>query len=77
LSFFMDLPMDLTYEIAKYLSVYDLQNFIRLSKRFRAVFLRRSASTVWRQCIANSPDLPPCPPDMTEPQYVSFMVAEV
>ncbi|KAF9480719.1 hypothetical protein BDN70DRAFT_598560 [Pholiota conissans] len=73
LHLFMDLPLDLTYEIAKYLGPFDLLTFVRLNKRFRTVFLRRPATTVWRQCIANA-SLPPCPTDMTEPQYVSFML---
>ncbi|KAF9476987.1 hypothetical protein BDN70DRAFT_134873 [Pholiota conissans] len=72
LHLFMDLPLDLTYEIAKYLGPFDLNTFVNLNKRFRAVFLRRPSVTIWRQCIANG-GLPPCPTDMTEPQHADWM----
>ncbi|KAF8969573.1 hypothetical protein BDZ97DRAFT_207623 [Flammula alnicola] len=73
---FVDLPLDLIFETAKYLHPKDLLAFSRLSQRFRAIFMTRSASFVWREAISNIATLAKCPRDLTEPQYASFVFDE-
>jgi len=51
---FMDLPMDLVFETAMYLTPRDILVLSRLSKQFRSMFASRSAIFVWPLFFATS-----------------------
>ncbi|KAI1794636.1 hypothetical protein LXA43DRAFT_995909 [Ganoderma leucocontextum] len=68
-----DMPLDVLYEVFPYLHPYDLLHLARTTKAFRALLMSRSAITLWRQSIATVPDLPECPPDLTEPAYTNLL----
>ncbi|KAG9128587.1 hypothetical protein FRC07_000020 [Ceratobasidium sp. 392] len=70
---FMKLPMDIFAQISELLSPADLVILARCNKFFRNLLLQRSAVQIWRRVEANVPDLPPCPPDMCEPQYAALV----
>ncbi|KAG9128583.1 hypothetical protein FRC07_000016 [Ceratobasidium sp. 392] len=72
----MKLPLETFTEIAYLLNPGDLLSLARSSKFFRDVLLRRSVVQVW-QCAENRvPGLPPCPPDMCEPQYAALLFSK-
>ncbi|KAF8186280.1 hypothetical protein BJ912DRAFT_468674 [Pholiota molesta] len=70
---FVNLPLDIIYETVAYLEPLDLLTLARLSKEFRALFMSRSSLFIWRRVLGEVPDLPPCPQDLSEPQYASLM----
>lgn len=86
---FVDLPLDIIYEVSillfqlymtltalkvvSYLNPLELLTLGRLTKEFRALFMSRSSVAIWRRVLRHVSGLPPCPRDLTEPQYASFM----
>jgi hypothetical protein len=50
----------------------DLLHVARTTKGFRCLLMHRSAVAVWRAALANVPDFPPCPPDLSEPAYANL-----
>lgn len=56
-----------------YLEPLDMLTLARLSKDFRALFMSRSSLSIWRRVLKDTPDLPLCPQDLSEPQYASLM----
>ncbi|KAF8601656.1 hypothetical protein BDV93DRAFT_495506 [Ceratobasidium sp. AG-I] len=69
----MKVPAEIFAEILSYVNPGDLISLIRSNKFFRKMLLQRSAAHIWRQVESNVPNLPPCPPDMCEPQYAALM----
>jgi hypothetical protein len=52
----------------------DLLRLSRVSKEFRDLLMHRSSISVWRSSLNNVvPDLPSCPPNMNEPQWISLV----
>ncbi|KAF8067025.1 hypothetical protein FPV67DRAFT_1225260 [Lyophyllum atratum] len=51
----------------------DLLSLSRVTKEFRALFMSRTSRVVWREALESVRGLPPCPPDLTEPQYASLL----
>lgn len=45
----------------------------RSNKFFWNLLMHRSAIHIWHGVMRNVPDLPPCPPDMSEPQYLALI----
>lgn len=43
------------------------------SRSLNLYLMTKSAATVWRACLKRVQDLPPCPPNVIEPVYASFM----
>lgn len=70
---FLDLPLDIIFAIASAFKPRDLLSLARVNKAFRFQFMSRRARLVWRASLENVPGLPPCPPDLTEPQYASLL----
>nr|VWO94846.1 F-box domain protein [Ganoderma boninense] len=68
-----DMPLDILYEVFAHLHPYDLLHLARTTKAFRSLLMSRSSITLWRQSIATVPDLPECPPDLTEPAYANLL----
>ncbi|KAG9094593.1 hypothetical protein FS749_012168 [Ceratobasidium sp. UAMH 11750] len=72
----MEMPIDIFAEIASLLNPGDLVALARSSKFFRNLLLQRSAIQMWRHAERNMPGLPPCPPDMCEPQYAALLFSK-
>ncbi|KAF8899296.1 hypothetical protein BD779DRAFT_1666989 [Infundibulicybe gibba] len=69
----LDLPIDVLFEIFGRLRPYELLKLARMTKEFRRMLMHRSSTTVWRSALESIPGLPPCPPEMTEPQWVNLV----
>ncbi|KAB5589012.1 Protein SFI1 [Ceratobasidium theobromae] len=73
---FIDLPLELLIEVARYLQPLDLMQASRASKSFRSLFMRRSAALVWETTFRNVEGLPPCPEGVCEPRYAALLFIE-
>lgn len=60
-------------KIFSHLLPYDLLHLARSTKALRGVLMHRSAITVWRRARENRPDIPDCPPDLTEPAFANLL----
>ncbi|KAJ7170227.1 hypothetical protein C8R46DRAFT_1091609 [Mycena filopes] len=69
----LDISLDVVFEIFGNLQPLDLLRLSRTSKEFRNLLIHRSSITVWRSSLSNVPGLPPCPPGMNEPQWISLV----
>ncbi|RDB29356.1 hypothetical protein Hypma_016115 [Hypsizygus marmoreus] len=69
----IDMPIDVLFEIFGHLRPYDLLKLSRMTKEFRSMLMHKSSLSVWKAALAQVPDLPPCPPGMTEPQWVNLV----
>jgi hypothetical protein len=70
--FFVSLALIELGQIFSHLHPLDLLHLARTTQAFRALLMRRSATSVWKATIANIEGLPVCPPDLNEPQYVNL-----
>jgi len=68
---FLDLPMDLVFETAMYLTPSDLLQLSRLSKQFRSMFTSRSAIFVWRTVFRDFNVK--CPEDLNELELATLL----
>ncbi|KAG8699869.1 hypothetical protein FRC08_005063 [Ceratobasidium sp. 394] len=71
-SAFLKLPADVLAQIVPYLDPLDVIYLARVNRTVRKVLMHKSASSMWRGCIENA-GLPVCPPELTEPRYVSIL----
>ncbi|KAG8698382.1 hypothetical protein FRC09_007258, partial [Ceratobasidium sp. 395] len=69
---FLKLPADILAQIIPNLSPIDVVYLARVNTLVREVLMHRSASSMWRACIENA-GLPTCPPELSEPKYVSVL----
>ncbi|KAJ7671296.1 hypothetical protein DFH06DRAFT_113176 [Mycena polygramma] len=81
-------PLDCTTEICYLLRPQDLLSLARLCTYMRNFLMHKSSRHIWKQAFVNldpvategrlaiSTDLPPCPPDLTEPQYANLAFSE-
>ncbi|KAJ7657980.1 hypothetical protein B0H17DRAFT_1097534 [Mycena rosella] len=69
----LDISLDVVFEIFGNLQPLDLLRLSRTSKEFRRLLMHRSSVTIWRSSLNNVPNLPPCAPGMTEPQWASLV----
>ncbi|KAF5372886.1 hypothetical protein D9758_001514 [Tetrapyrgos nigripes] len=67
-----DFPLELIFEIFKYLKPLDILRLARSSKVLRGILMSRTSADIWRAARANVEGLPPLPPDLTEPQYANL-----
>ncbi|KAF8594922.1 hypothetical protein BDV93DRAFT_529006 [Ceratobasidium sp. AG-I] len=67
------MPIDIFTEVASHLMPEDIIVLSRANKFFRKLLMQRSAVHIWHGVMRNVPELPPCPPDMCEPQYLSLI----
>ncbi|KAG9094596.1 hypothetical protein FS749_012171 [Ceratobasidium sp. UAMH 11750] len=72
----MKMPVDIFTEIAYLLNPGDLVALSRSSRFFRNMLLQRSVVQMWRRAESNMDGLPPCPPDMCEPQYAALVFSK-
>ncbi|KAF9225272.1 hypothetical protein BS17DRAFT_872387 [Gyrodon lividus] len=69
----MEMPMDILFEIFGHLMPLDVLRLARTTKQFRRVLMHRSSLSVWIAARKNVPDLPDCPPYMTESQFANLV----
>ncbi|KAJ7823245.1 hypothetical protein B0H13DRAFT_2125610 [Mycena leptocephala] len=66
--------LSISLDIFGNLHPLDLLRLSRVSKEFRDLLMHRSSISVWRSSLNNVvPDLPSCPPNMNEPQWISLV----
>ncbi|EJC98311.1 uncharacterized protein FOMMEDRAFT_64412, partial [Fomitiporia mediterranea MF3/22] len=68
---FMNMPVDIFYRIAKYLTPHDLLNLTRTSKSLRSVLTSKQTEHIWRTA-REAVKLPNYPPDLFEIQYANL-----
>ncbi|KAG8790972.1 hypothetical protein FRC12_010502 [Ceratobasidium sp. 428] len=72
----LKMPPEIFSEIARHLTAPDLLSLARSTKFFRSLLLSRSSTPIWDSAINNVPGLPPCPPDLSAPHYVSLIYSK-
>lgn len=60
-------------QICQYLGPQDLLRLSQSSLRLREVLMTKDAKIMWQAALENYPTLPPCPSDLSEPQFVALM----
>ncbi|CUA75450.1 hypothetical protein RSOLAG22IIIB_11742 [Rhizoctonia solani] len=70
------MPPEVFNEVATHLFPADLLSLARSNKFFRKMFISRTSEYLWKQALANDPEIPECPPELTEPQYVSLLFSK-
>ncbi|CAK5264328.1 unnamed protein product [Mycena citricolor] len=76
LSLLPSLSLDVLFEIFGHLHPLDILNLSRLTRAFRGMLMRRSATSIWKAALREVGGLPPCPPDMSFPFYVNLMFSQ-
>ena len=51
----------------------DLLNLARTCKSLRAILMHKSSRFLWEAALRQVEDLPPCPADLTEPEYTNLI----
>ncbi|EUC60505.1 hypothetical protein RSOL_348630 [Rhizoctonia solani AG-3 Rhs1AP] len=69
----MNLPVEVLTEVAQYVHPLDLVMLSRVNKFFRELFMDKRSALIWRSARENLPGLPPCPDDVSEPQYAAML----
>ncbi|KAF8512177.1 hypothetical protein JB92DRAFT_2929793 [Gautieria morchelliformis] len=73
LSKLLDMPVDIFCEITAHLEPLDVLRLARSTRDFNSMLMSRSSRPIWRAARAAYPDLPPCPPDLSEPAYARLL----
>ncbi|RXW21283.1 hypothetical protein EST38_g4572 [Candolleomyces aberdarensis] len=70
-----EIPLEILTEIFKHLEPASLLKLLRTSKLLRALLLNRPvASAIWKSALSSMhPAPPPCPDDLTLPQYATLL----
>ncbi|KAG8715153.1 hypothetical protein FRC11_005520 [Ceratobasidium sp. 423] len=70
----LKLPVELFTEILRYIKPIDILNLSRTCKPLRGILMRRPSELVWKRAAENLRyTLPPCPPWLDMPQYISLV----
>ncbi|OSX63250.1 hypothetical protein POSPLADRAFT_1139531, partial [Postia placenta MAD-698-R-SB12] len=56
-----------------YLTPQDLLHLAWTIKQFRAFLMKRTSAYLWKVSRCNIPDLPECPPYLSEPAYANLV----
>ncbi|CAE6447221.1 unnamed protein product [Rhizoctonia solani] len=72
---FIGIPIDIFTEITSLLYPKDIISLSRASRFLRNLLMSRSSRHIWIRVINNIEGLPPCPPDMSEPSYLTLLFA--
>ncbi len=67
------IPLTDLFQIFAHLAPYDLLKLARTTKAFRRLLLNKAFITVWKAALEGVPGLPPCPADMTEPEWSNLV----
>ncbi|KAG8785308.1 hypothetical protein FRC12_017746 [Ceratobasidium sp. 428] len=73
----LDMPPEVLSEIAVHLSPADLLSLARSNKCFRNIFTSRSSRHMWQAAFQNLPELPECPPSLSELNYASLLFSGI
>ncbi|CAE6512119.1 unnamed protein product, partial [Rhizoctonia solani] len=76
LSRLLDMPPELFNEVAIHLLPMDLLSLARSNKFFRKLLMSRTSLQLWQQALGNAPEIPSCPPELSEPQYISLIFSK-
>ncbi|KIO33095.1 hypothetical protein M407DRAFT_17962 [Tulasnella calospora MUT 4182] len=69
----MNMPVDIFTEICSYLEPHDLRRLALTSKRLWDILMTKEVRHIWKTALTSVPDLPECPTDLNEPQYVCLL----
>ncbi|CAE7148460.1 unnamed protein product, partial [Rhizoctonia solani] len=72
----MNLPVEVLIEVARYVHPLDLIMLARVNKFFRELLMDKRSALIWRSSRGNMPELPPCPDEVSEPQYAAMIFAK-
>ncbi|KAF8435086.1 hypothetical protein L210DRAFT_1053936 [Boletus edulis BED1] len=67
------LNLDVLFLIAAYIHSVDLLNLARTCKSLRQLLMDKSSTFVWMEARRQVRGLPPCPADLTEPEYANLV----
>ncbi|KII83333.1 hypothetical protein PLICRDRAFT_47208 [Plicaturopsis crispa FD-325 SS-3] len=71
---FMELPLEIVFEVLGHMRPQELLLLARMSKPLRDILMhRRTGASIWKAAFANCPDIPACPPDLNGPQYANLL----
>ncbi|KAJ2924587.1 hypothetical protein H1R20_g12500, partial [Candolleomyces eurysporus] len=71
----IDLPLDILCEIFKLLTPLDLLQLAWTARSFRKFLMNRASKSIWTHVLSAVEDLPPCPNDLSEPQYAYLLLS--
>ncbi|KAH7338103.1 hypothetical protein B0J17DRAFT_768297 [Rhizoctonia solani] len=69
----INMPVEVLIEVARYVHPLDLIMLSRVSKFLRELFMDKRSALIWRSARENLPGLPPCPDEVSEPQYAAMV----
>ncbi|KAG8721007.1 hypothetical protein FRC09_008628 [Ceratobasidium sp. 395] len=72
----MRMPIEIFTQIAYLLWPGDLLALAWSNKSFHGVLFQRSAVHMWQRARSNVPGLPPCSPELNEPQYAALVFSK-
>ncbi|CAE6475424.1 unnamed protein product [Rhizoctonia solani] len=72
----VNMPIDIFTEITTHLLPIDIITLSRSNKSFRSLLMHRSSIHIWHSAMRNVRGLPPCPPDLSEPHYLSLIFSK-
>ncbi|KLO05498.1 hypothetical protein SCHPADRAFT_862357 [Schizopora paradoxa] len=73
LSKLLEMPMEIFTEVACYMTPEDLLNLARTSAGLREILMSKSSKRVWQAARTVQGTIPPCPSDLSEPQYADLL----
>ena len=59
-------------QIFSHLHPWDVLRLARTTKSLRDILMRRSSISIWKNALMNTPGMPECPNDMTEPEFINL-----
>ncbi|KAG9019067.1 hypothetical protein FRB90_006810 [Tulasnella sp. 427] len=68
----MNMPIDVFVEVCSYLEPHDLRRVALTSRRLWDILMTKESRHIWNMAL-EAVDLPPCPRDLNEPQYVCLI----
>ncbi|KAI0705063.1 hypothetical protein C8T65DRAFT_809895, partial [Cerioporus squamosus] len=68
-----NMPLDVLFEIFRFLHPRDLLNLARTTKDFRALLMRRSSASFWATSRKQIQELPEIPENLSEPAYANLL----
>ncbi|TEB15064.1 hypothetical protein FA13DRAFT_1700942 [Coprinellus micaceus] len=74
---FLTLPTELIFEVFKHLHALDLYHMSLTCRTFKQALREPVSYPLWRSAFAEIPSFPPCPSDLTEPQWAYLMFGPV
>ena len=60
-------------QISAYLEPLDVLRLARSTRGLNNMLMSRNSRPIWRTARSYYPDLPDCPPDLSEPQYARLL----